>query len=47
MTIEETTRLKELKETIQNCPEGCAMNVVGLPALEEFLALLVKEKESN
>lgn len=47
MTTEEITRLNELKETIQNCPEGCAMSVVGLPALEEFLALLVKEKESN
>ncbi|MFT5890170.1 MAG: hypothetical protein ACI9Y7_000259 [Dokdonia sp.] len=46
MTTEETTRLNELKATLQNCPEGCAVEVLGLPTLEEFLALLIKEEEN-
>ncbi|GGG28931.1 hypothetical protein GCM10011344_32220 [Dokdonia pacifica] len=47
MTPEEITRLQELKTAIHNCPEGFAMQLLGMPVLEEFLALSVKEKESN
>ncbi len=46
MTTEEITRLSELKTAVQTCPEGCAMQVLGVPMLEEFLALLIKEEES-
>lgn len=43
MTENERTRLEELKEMVWNCPEGCAIPLLGLPILEEFLALLMKE----
>ncbi len=45
MTTEETIRLNELKAAVQNCPEGCTVEVLGLPVLEEFLALLIKEEK--
>jgi len=47
MTPEEITRLQEIKGAIHNCPDGCAIQVLGLPMLEEFLTLLIKEKENN
>jgi hypothetical protein len=46
MTTEETTRLNELKATVQSCPEGCALEVLGWPVLEDFLALLIKEEKN-
>ncbi|MEP0263792.1 hypothetical protein [Dokdonia sp.] len=45
MTTEEITRLEELKIAIQICPDGCAIPILGIPVLEEFIALLIKEKE--
>lgn len=45
MTTEEIARLQEIKATIQGCPAGCAIEVLGLPILEEFLALLIKEED--
>ncbi len=45
MTQEEIIRLNELKATLQSCPEGCAIEVLGVPVLEEFLALLIKEEK--
>jgi len=47
MTTEEITRLEEIKAAIHNCPDGCAIKVLGLSMLEEFLALSIKEKENN
>lgn len=47
MTTEETARLQELKATIQGCPEGCTIEILGVPVLEEFLALLIKEEDSD
>jgi hypothetical protein len=44
MTTEEITRLEELKTATQNCPDGCAIPILGMPALEEFIALLIKEQ---
>ena len=46
MTTEEIARLQELKARIQGCPEGCTMEVLGLPLLEEFLVLLIKEEDN-
>ena len=46
MTTEEITRLNELKGTLATCPDGSAMHVMGTAMLEEFLALLIKEKEN-
>ena len=46
MTTEEITRLNELKATMHICPEGCALQVMGMPMLEEFLDLLIKKEES-
>lgn len=46
MKENERTRLEELKEMVWNCPEGCIISLLGLPILEEFLGLLVKEEKS-
>ncbi|WP_299767976.1 hypothetical protein [uncultured Dokdonia sp.] len=47
MTPEEITRLQEIKTAIHSCPDGCAIQVLGVPMLEEFLTLSIKEKDNK
>ena len=45
MTTIEKTRLEELKNSVQDCPQGCMMQVLGMSVMEEFLELLIKEED--